>query len=391
MKKLLILLSIFILATSCQKVDEIVGPEINEGATTIVSIPASDANIGTKQAMVYLPPGFDTTKNYPVVLFLHGYGGNYLFWQSVEDIKGILDYMISSGKIKPCIAVMPDAYNVLGGSFYTNSEYQPLANSVFGRYEDYIINDVVGFIKTNYPVDTSEIYLIGISMGGYGALKLGVKHPDTFKGCASHSGPIAFAQFLETIPGANVNMIQAVLSEWADFGFRIPCNPDTIKKYLGPSRPLTTMLIAMAGAFSPKVGPLFAFDTLNYELPLDTVPETFGTVWAGVRLPLTREGDTNSVFNEWLTNHDVFNLIESNFDNIRQHNLKIYIDCGYQDELFLAPHALACHTLLENLSYEHYFELFTETPGYPADDFPPRHGTHLQIRVYHSLKYFLGY
>jgi len=388
MKKLLILLSIFILATSCQKIDEIIGPEINEGSTTIVNIPASDPNIGTKEAMVYLPPQFDTTKNYPVVLFLHGYGGNYLFWQSVEDIKGILDYMISSGKIRSCIAVMPDASNILGGSFYTNSEYQPIANSVFGRYEDYIVNDVIGFIKTNYPVDSTEIYLIGISMGGYGALKLGVKHPDIIKGCASHSGPIAFSQFLLPIPGTNINMIQAVLSEWADFGYRIP---STAGRYLGPSRPLSTMLFAMAGAFSPKVGPLVTFDTLNYEIPLDTVPGTFGLLWVGVRLPLTPTGDTNSVFNEWLSNHDVFNLISANFNNIRQHNLKIYIDCGSQDELFLAPHTIACHTLLSSLQYDHYYELFTDTPGYPAEDFPPIHATHLQIRVYHSHKYFLGY
>lgn len=387
MRKFFILLPLLILALSCQKVDEIIGPEINEGTTSIVNIPATDANIGTKQAMVYLPPNYDPTKKYPVVLFLHGFGGNYLFWQSVEDLKGILDYMISSGKIRPCIAVMPDARNVLGGSFYTNSEYQPFANSVFGRYEDYIVNDVVGYIKAHYPVDSSEIYLIGISMGGYGALKLGVKHPDIFRGCASHSGPIAFSQFLLPIPGTNVNMIQAVLSEWADFGYRIPSSAG---RYLGPSRPLSTMLFAMAGAFSPKVGPLPTFDTLNYEIPLDTVPGTFGAIWAGVRLPLKPSGDTNSVFNEWLSNHDVFTIISTNFNNIRQHNLKIYIDCGYQDELFLAPHAIACHTLLSTLQYDHYYELFTDAPGYPAEDFPPRHATHLQIRVFKSLKYFLG-
>ncbi len=387
MKKVIFILPLLLLAISCQKVDEIIGPEISSGSLELINIVASDPLIGTKPAMVYLPPAYDSSAHYAVVIFLHGYGSNHLFWQSVEDIKGVMDYLISAGKIKACIGVMPNAYNALGGSFYTNSEYQPFANSVFGRYEDYIVSDVVNYVKNNYPVDSSEIYLIGLSMGAYGALKLGVKHPDIFKGAASHSGPIAFEQFLQTIPGTSVNMIQAVLSEWADFGFRIP---STAGRYLGSSRPLSTMLFAMAGAFSPKVGPLAAFDTLQYEIPLDTVPGTGGTVWAGVRLPLKPTGDTNSVFTEWLLTHDVFRLINTNFLNVSQHGLKIYIDCGHDDELFLQPHAVACHSLLNALSYSHYYQLFEDAPGYPPEEFPTGHVTHLQIRLAESLKYLLG-
>ncbi len=382
----LILLIISFVIIGCEKVDEIVGPEINSGTTLVANISASDPNIGTKPAMIYLPPNYNSTRSYPVVIFLHGYGSDHLFWQAVEDIKGVLDYLISAGKIKPCIAVMPNAKNVLGGSFYTNSEFQPIANSVFGRYEDYIVNDVINFIRNNHHV--SEFYLVGISMGGYGALKLGVKHPDVFKGCASHSGPIAFERFLDPIPGLNVNMIQAVLSEWADFGYRIPSNA---RDYLGPQRPLSTMMFAMAGAFSPMVGFSFLFDTLNYEIPLDTVPGTFGTIWAGVRLPFDRTGDTNSVFVEWVNNHDVAHLIMSNINNIRDNNLKIFIDCGYYDELFLAPHAITCNQILSNFGYEHYFNVFEEVPGYPADEFPTKHVTHLQIRLAESLKYLIGY
>ena len=387
MKKILWSIPLLVLAFSCQKVDEIIGPDIDSGYVELVSISATDPNIGTKPAMLYLPPDYDPSYKYPVVIFLHGFGSNHLFWQSVEDIKGILDYMISAGKINKCIALMPNGDNVLGGSFYTNSEYPPFAHSVFGRYEDYLVHDVLNFLKGNYPVDTSEIYIIGISMGGYGATKLGVKYPDIFKGCASHSGPIAFEQFLTEIPGIGVNMIQAVLTEWADFGYHIP---STAALYLGSSRPLSTMLFAMAGAFSPKIGPLNTFDTLNYEIPLDTVPGTGGTIWAGVRLPLTPSGDTNSIFHDWLQNDDVFNLIQSNFASVQSKNLKIYIDCGYEDDLFLTPHAVMCSNLLNTLNYTHYFKVFTDAPGYPAEDFPPGHVTHLQLRVSESLKYLLG-
>ncbi|MGB9824616.1 MAG: alpha/beta hydrolase [Candidatus Hydrothermia bacterium] len=373
---------LLLLAVGCQKVDEIIGPEIHSGTRNIVSIQATDPLIGSKEAMIYLPPQYSADKRYPVVMFLHGFGSDHLFWQSVEDIQGVLDYLISSGKIKECIAVMPNAKDTLGGSFYTNSEY--FGNSVFGKYEDYIVLDVINYIKSHYSIDTTEIYLVGLSMGAYGAAKLAVKHPDIFKGFASHSGPISFERFLDPIPGTNVNMIQAVLSEWADFGYRIP---STAGQYLGPARPLSTMMFAMAGAFSPKVGPINTFDTLNYEIPLANIG---GGLWAGVRLPLKPTGDTNSVFREWLLNHDVFQLINSNYLNIRNHNLKIYIDCGYEDELFLQPHAVAVHNLLNNLSYPHYYELFENAPGYPSDQYPPRHVNYLQIRLEKSLTYLLG-
>ncbi|MEO0265348.1 MAG: alpha/beta hydrolase-fold protein [candidate division WOR-3 bacterium] len=382
MKRITLLFGALFLMMACQKVEEIIGPEIDSGSTKIVNISATDPNIGIKPAMVYLPPNYDSTKQYPMVIFLHGFGSDHLFWQSVEDIKGILDYLISANKIKPCIALMPNAKNALSGSFYSNSEYSGF--SVFGKYEDYIIADVVNYLKSNYPVDTAEIYLVGLSMGAYGALKLAVKHPDIFKGCASHSGPIAFERFLDTIPGTNVNMIKAVLSEWADFSYRIPGNAG---QYLGPSRPLSTMLFAMAGAFSPKVAPLSAFDTLNYEIPLQDIG---GGLWAGVRLPLKLTGDTNSVFREWLLNHDVFNLITSNYLNISQKKLKIYIDCGLKDELFLQPHAIAVHNLLNHFNYPHYYELFENAPGYPATQYPPRHVNYLQIRLEKSLTYLLG-
>jgi len=379
-----LLVALIFLSIACQKVDEIVGPEIKGGSINTVTIRATDPSIGSPQAMVYLPPDFDSTKKYPLVLFLHGFGSDHTFWQSVEDIKGVLDYLISSEKIKPCIALMPNAKNALGGSFYTNSEYPPLVSSVFGRYEDYIISDVIGYAKAHYPVDSTQIYLVGISMGAYGAMKLAVKHPDVIKGCASHSGPISFRRFLDTIPGTNINMIKAVLSEWADFGYRIP---STAGQYLGPTRPLSTMLFAMAGAFSPKVGPLNAFDTLNYEIPLREVSPG---IWAGVRLPLKPTGDTNSVFAEWLTNHDVFNLIQANLNNIQTNNLKIYIDCGKEDELFLQPHAYAVHQLLESLHIPHYFEMFNEAPGYPERDYPARHVNYLQLRLQNSLTYLIG-
>jgi len=392
MKKLTfisILTGILMVSVSCEKVTEIEGPELEHGQIVTVTITSVDPNIGAKQAKVYLPPDYDANRSpgYPVIYMLHGYGGDYTFWQGVEDIKDIADYLISTGQMESMIIVMPDGNNALGGSFYTNSEYLPSYPSVFGRYEDYIVNEVVSYIDANYNTipDRDHRGILGISMGGYGACKLAFKHPDVFGAAAIHSGPVAFEQFLATIPFVNLNLLDLVKQEWADFGGRIPSN---VRDYLGEDRPLSTMLFAMAGAFTPKIDSLGGFDTLKHEFALDTVPGTGGTLWAGVRLPFdTSYNIIDSLWNQWLEQHDPLTILKNNIDSIRTAGLAIYIDVGADDELFLQPHAYAMHSYLEQANYTHEYETFTEYPGYPEEKFPAGHGTHLYLRVKKSLEF----
>jgi len=388
MRRLLAVSAVFVfLVISCMKVEEIEGPVLSHGTVEEVEIASSDPMIGVKNAMVYLPPGYDsldTVTTYPLIFLLHGYGWDYSFFQDLEDIADIADYMISTGEMRECILVMPDGKNSLGGSFYTDSP--------FGNYGTYITEEVLDFMKENYPVDTTKIGVLGISMGGYGALKLTVTHPDIFGAGASHSGPIAFPVFLEPDPLTGINVLGAMLLENPVYdsagnvlGYRIPYPP-----LLDQEHPLTTMMFAMAGAFSPVVKAREDFDTLNYEFPIAQLPDG---QWLGVILPIDTTaipGDTvglrQDVWEQWLAN-DVFTLIGQNYALLDSLNTGMYIDCGDEDEFFLQYHAMAVHDLLSNLGIDHYYEVFGQGPLYPPDRFPARHGTHLYLRLRESLKY----
>lgn len=135
-----------------------------------------------RSILVYLPPGYERLKKmrYPVVYLLHGFngfgvgnkswmrqGGNF----NVETISRLITEL----KISPMIIVMPDGSNRYGGSLYTNS-------ITTGNWEDYIVRDLVAFIDKNYRTlaRAESRGIAGHSMGGYGALKIAMKHPDVF-------------------------------------------------------------------------------------------------------------------------------------------------------------------------------------------------------------------
>ncbi len=387
---LILILTVF---TACKKTEELEGPEISHGTIVLDSIPATDSIVGVRPAFVYLPPGYNETQDsFPTVYLLHGYGGTYSFWQYFEDIKDIADYLISTGEIRPMVIVMPDGMNALGGSFYTDSKARPMGfgapTSVFGLYETYIVHDVVNYIESNYRVysNKDKRAIIGISMGGYGAMKLGVKHPDVFGIIGAHSGPIFFDRFIQD------GVLGYVRYEWMDstFNGRIPFKP---AQYLGPERPLTTMLIAMAGAFSPKVDFSSNFDSTKYEIILqDSIDFLWGQpIAVGVRLPFDTLYQPNTVYDSiWHPDHDPATLFSDSLNNLLANETKIYIDCGVDDELYLTTHATSFVEMMQNLGYPeelYQYEIFRDEPGYPNDLFPARHGTHLYFRIRRSLKF----
>ncbi len=82
----------------------------------------------------------------------------------------------------PLIIVMPEAKN----SWYVNSETDP--NS---RYEDYIVHDLPDYVNSHYLIDTKREAIAGLSMGGYGALVLALRHPGKFQFVGDLSGAIS--------------------------------------------------------------------------------------------------------------------------------------------------------------------------------------------------------
>jgi S-formylglutathione hydrolase FrmB len=128
---------------------------------------------------VYVPPGYDESRHYPIVLWLHG------FMQDEESfltyVAELFDDAIVSGLLPPVIVAAPDGS--IEGRPTTRDAGSFFINSKAGNFEDYVIQDVWGFVTQNFPVlPEREAHVIaGLSMGGFGAYNLAIKHPEMFK------------------------------------------------------------------------------------------------------------------------------------------------------------------------------------------------------------------
>ncbi len=126
---------------------------------------------------VYLPPGYakDSRRRYPVVYFLHGILARADNYVATLKWPESIDRATADGKLQPIIFVLPDAMNRYEGSMYSNS-------IVTGDWEGFVAEDLVSYIDTHYrTVAKREARgLAGHSMGGYGTLRIGMKHPEVF-------------------------------------------------------------------------------------------------------------------------------------------------------------------------------------------------------------------
>jgi enterochelin esterase-like enzyme len=127
---------------------------------------------------VYLPAGYaNSAKRYPVIYLLHGRGDSMAAW---TQLKGRLDELIATGEIPPTIAVMPDAPWSSRASYYVDSQYK---GAVPGRpVETAFIRDLLPHVDSKYRTvsDRSGRAIAGYSMGGAGALRYSMAHPDLF-------------------------------------------------------------------------------------------------------------------------------------------------------------------------------------------------------------------
>lgn len=129
-----------------------------------------------REVLVYLPPsyGTDSSKRYPVVYFLHGYSVGAQVYSDLLGLPAEADSAIANG-VREMIVVLPDANSVYSGSLYSNSP-------TVGDWEGYIAKDLVAYIDENYRTiaNRNSRGLSGHSMGGYGTLRIGMKHSDVF-------------------------------------------------------------------------------------------------------------------------------------------------------------------------------------------------------------------
>ncbi|UJF36509.1 alpha/beta hydrolase [Paenibacillus hexagrammi] len=144
---------------------------------------------------VYLPKGYGGSKKLPVLYVMHGMRDDE---NTILMFTSAADKLIEAGKIKPLVIVAPYIENSFGSntgkelSLYNVPEMGVSLN--VGMYEDYIYQDVIGYVKEHYSIDPSREgqYIGGISMGGYAALHLAFKHPEAFSKVGGHSPALWF-------------------------------------------------------------------------------------------------------------------------------------------------------------------------------------------------------
>jgi putative tributyrin esterase len=174
-----------VLAQNAQKKTTTIAPAQSRKAT-VQDFVFHSASMGRDMRYrVLFPADYENGGRFPVLYLLHGIYGDYLNW---DTRTGLENY----ARNLRLLIVMPDADD----SWYTNS-----AAVAGDKFEDYIAKDLISEIDVKYPTIRARHAraIAGLSMGGYGAVKLGLKYPDMFAFVGSLSGALDAAQNLDTL------------------------------------------------------------------------------------------------------------------------------------------------------------------------------------------------
>src|SRR5579859_4979933 len=131
-----------------------------------------------RDVFVFLPPSYASEKSrrFPVVYALHGYSIGAEQWTHEIHAPQTIEGATAQGA-KEMIVVLPDSKTVHNGSMYSSSV-------TTGEFEQFIAHDLVAYIDAHYRTipDRLSRGLVGHSMGGYGATRIGMKHSEVFGG-----------------------------------------------------------------------------------------------------------------------------------------------------------------------------------------------------------------
>lgn len=162
----------------------------------------------TMRVRILLPTNYDQAHTYAVLFLLHGYSGDETNWTALTGIEKYTSTL-------SLIVVMPEARN----SWYVNSETDRSL-----RYEDYIVDDLPDFVNSLYRIDTTKEAIAGLSMGGYGALVLAMRHPQRYKFAGDLSGAITIPSVIDSVlahpgspvPGGQASIYPSIVSAFGD-------------------------------------------------------------------------------------------------------------------------------------------------------------------------------
>ena len=139
--------------------------------------------------VLYLPPYYDARRSYPILYFLSGMGDTPEIW--LNEVRKIgLDNLINGGVIQPVIIVVPNS----GNTFYMNAREE-----TGEQYEDFFFQELLPHIESLYPIAANKRFIGGVSMGGYGSLIYGLRHPERFAGCFTLCGSMRTLSDIEEL------------------------------------------------------------------------------------------------------------------------------------------------------------------------------------------------
>jgi S-formylglutathione hydrolase FrmB len=221
-----------------------------------------------------------------------------------EPLDVRLDRLIASGACPPVIVAAPDCFTRVGGNQYINS-------AGTGRYEDYLIDEIIPFVDAHYrTLPRGQWGVFGKSSGGYGSIVLGMRRPEVFCALADHSGDANFELcYLPDFSGAldafrDAGGPAAWLDRyWADLNRRRSAH----------FKPLTAL--GMAVHYSPNPDAPAAHMRVDWPFALDS-------------------GEFQPVVWERWRAHDPVHMVDRHVEALRSLRA-IYVDCGTRDEYAL--------------------------------------------------------
>lgn len=307
---------IILLSTTCTfaQTGKVVSFTINSKA--LQNIGGEDPN---RKVSVYLPPNYDaSTQRYPVIYYLHGFMGKDNIFPQMQKI---LDEGISKQKIKPFIFVQADQYTLFEGSFYSNS-------SLTGNWDEFESKELVEYMDKNYrTLATRESRgIAGHSMGGYGAFKIGMLHPEVFSSIYALS-PGLLAMVKEFGPNSN--------------SFKEVQNVKTIEDLKKTYYPKVLVAVGRAWSPNPNKPPFFCDFPFSYE---------------GDKMVVNQP-----ILEKWEANMPVY-MVDKYADNLRKMTA-IKLDWGRNDSPRFPVQIGMLSQRLENLGINHFAEEYIGDHG----------------------------
>jgi len=283
---------------------------------------------------VVLPPDYATSdKRYPLIVALTGFTGkgsmllNASAWG--PNLAERLERLYAAG-MPHAIFILPDCFTRYGGSQYLNS-------AATGRYEDYLIDELIPWVDANYRTIAAPQGrgVFGKSSGGYGSMILGMRHPGVFGALACHSGDMFFELcYAKDFPDLcnAVNTAGGVEPWWTGVQEKLR----SVEK-IGRDDMTALNILAMAACYSPDPD-----QPLGIALPIELETcERIAEVWV-----------------RWLA-WDPVELLDRYSNNLRQLRL-LYLDCGSRDEFNLHFGARLMSQRLKARGIAHEYEEFDD-------------------------------